>query len=179
MSWAHPPHTGKTRHPSCASCRTSAHPRSRGENVFWASIRSCVAGSSPLTRGKRLLGVDQVMRGRLIPAHAGKTTHSVKETPAHRVHPRSRGENHPLVRGALAIRGLIPAHAGKTTSTRQVSPSPRAHPHSRGENAASSWGGRQFPGSSPLTQGKHLVASARHTVEGLIPAHAGKTNVLG
>ena len=51
----------------------------------------------------------------------------------------------------------------------------RAHPRSRGENAASSWGGRQFPGSSPLTRGildhEPLVAAALR----LIPAHTGET----
>ena len=72
--------------------------------------------------------------GRLIPAHAGKTTGALVSTSALKAHPRSRGENSlevwrealvagssPLTRGKQSAGGcaagssrLIPAHAGKT-----------------------------------------------------------------
>ena len=48
-----PAHAGKTARPSCASPWTTAHPRSRGENEGHAVALDGVAGSSPLTRGKR------------------------------------------------------------------------------------------------------------------------------
>ena len=91
-------------------------------------------GSSPLTRGKLPLDPPPVRMGGLIPAHAGKT----RLSPIHRMgspaHPRSRGENNPLVYTGATLsgsspltrgkpvpvrshhrsRGLIPAHAGKT-----------------------------------------------------------------
>ena len=54
-------------------------------------------------------------------------------------------------------------------------PTHGAHPRSRGENRAKKAHPAFQKGSSPLTQGKHLVASARHAVEGPIPAHARKT----
>ena len=134
-----------------------------------------MAGSSPLTRGKRWL------------CHF-----SMRKQVAH---PRSRGENwphadgnfwssgsSPLTRGKLnldmwaAVRdGLIPAHAGKTVSIRCHASASPAHPRSRGENPATlrrpHWGG----GSSPLTRGKHVNGELGPHVGGLIPAHAGKT----
>ena len=68
-----PAHAGKTSpgrrsHPYCR-----AHPRSRGENLdLWAQIY-LLDGSSPLTRGKHLLGSEPELPRGLIPAHAGKT----------------------------------------------------------------------------------------------------------
>ena len=153
------------------------------------------AGSSPLTRGKRA-GVDpkEASEG-LIPAHAGKTLISNGEIPKGRAHPRSRGENRfiwqiiilrlgssPLTRGkhlsrggAARLRGLIPAHAGKTRCpTSRFSPR-RAHPRSRGENTQIRPSMTSPTGSSPLTRGKRDGWPVQSVVDGLIPAHAGKT----
>ena len=47
-----PAHAGKTSAPSLASSPTTAHPRSRGENVWWPRPDDGATGSSPLTRGK-------------------------------------------------------------------------------------------------------------------------------
>ena len=149
-----PAHAGKTNL-GCNRCaRHGAHPRSRGENRREVSETLARSGSSPLTRGK--LGRFAVWRfaGRLIPAHAGKTSEcsvSVRRCPAH---PRSRGENEqgrtpflsplgssPLTRGKLddVQRGpvgprLIPAHAGKTPTAGDPAAWHAAHPRSRGEN---------------------------------------------
>ena len=151
-----------------------AHPRSRGENLICRSTTATEAGSSPLTRGKQLRVVGEPHDDGLIPAHAGKTCGADPLSAAQRAHPRSRGENgvkkyqidwgqgsSPLTRGKRTVNprltaatGLIPAHAGKTSIPSRTDRGPGAHPRSRGENAASSWGGRQFPGSSPLTRGK-------------------------
>ena len=138
-----PAHAGKT--PAGWRVRTSlrAHPRSRGENHCILIVGLCIAGSSPLTRGKlqhRRVGHNG---GGLIPAHAGKTRFLPGCHGRGRAHPRSRGENHlmpqpmvpfegssPLTRGkrAWALAGvslprLIPAHAGKTRR-----PRPRRRP---------------------------------------------------
>ena len=51
----------------------AAHPRSRGENVASDGENDVMEGSSPLTRGKRLVATLPKMDPRLIPAHAGKT----------------------------------------------------------------------------------------------------------
>ena len=129
-----PAHAGKTRQWRARSPCRWAHPRSRGENAAYVGDVPNDAGSSPLTRGKLRLGVGLLRGGRLIPAHAGKTSTGSRSPSPPGAHPRSRGENRrrvgrrvgvggssPLTRGKLSARGwrrsarrLIPAHAGKT-----------------------------------------------------------------
>ena len=152
-------------------------------------------GSSPLTRGKPGRGPIGIVRGGLIPAHAGKTFAFVLPTCQARAHPRSRGENSavqfvpsvpmgssPLTRGKpLAYKrkhafcGLIPAHAGKTLIDSTSASSARAHPRSRGENTTHNQGAITRAGSSPLTRGKPSTVAHDTNNRGLIPAHAGKT----
>ena len=129
-----PAHAGKTRVPRWYGAGNPAHPRSRGENKPWKPLTLRSEGSSPLTRGKPWPSARQSARGRLIPAHAGKTRITTGRTCVMTAHPRSRGENSsrakawtspsgssPLTRGKPDNRtgvregpGLIPAHAGKT-----------------------------------------------------------------
>ena len=152
-------------------------------------------GSSPLTRGKRIIAFGIGIGLGLIPAHAGKTGRGGKPYRRRRAHPRSRGENvcaraltasrsgsSPLTRGkpvrasrCLARLGLIPAHAGKTKGKAIVSFDPGAHPRSRGENDFKYLHGYAHQGSSPLTRGKPILHSAASAALRLIPAHAGKT----
>ena len=175
--------------------QAEAHPRSRGENSTAASAGYCAFGSSPLTRGKRGPRWWACEPSRLIPAHAGKTTHSGPSAAPSAAHPRSRGENpvalsfplilsgsSPLTRGKPLVErrprlslGLIPAHAGKTPPPRRPSWTRPAHPRSRGENRV--LGGEQvhLEGSSPLTRGKQGPRPVDQGHAGLIPAHAGKT----
>ena len=173
-----PAHAGKTGPRwRCRSVRR-AHPRSRGENVD---------GAGPV--GVRL---------GLIPAHAGKTSGPWRSSCQSWAHPRSRGENKacadlreaemgssPLTRGKPAMTdghvdelGLIPAHAGKTSHTGSQRQSPPAHPRSRGENGELGASRSARAGSSPLTRGKLGMRGPPRPPPGLIPAHAGKTNVL-
>ena len=174
-----PAHAGKTLGACDFAGYKRAHPRSRGENVVIRMGDEAVRGSSPLTRGKRVRG----RRTRM-------------DTVAH---PRSRGENwagtsvmgstsgsSPLTRGkplrttrALAPCGLIPAHAGKTGQRRGPGGRAPAHPRSRGENSTSWSTPSGDMGSSPLTRGKHGVYAGRPPRNGLIPAHAGKTDTGG
>ena len=173
-----------------------AHPRSRGENAPAGGVKVSVCGSSPLTRGKRVVGSAAPTSWGLIPAHAGKTTRQPRSTPLHRAHPRSRGENFwptaptcvgggssPLTRGKQASGcpqsgqwGLIPAHAGKTIWATRSSSAPTAHPRSRGENRGCCLIAGGGYGSSPLTRGKQARGRAARRPSGLIPAHAGKTH---
>ena len=129
-----PAHAGKTWCESRRKRRRWAHPRSRGENVAPVVGQLISAGSSPLTRGKRIAKIAKRRLCRLIPAHAGKTNRKSGTTFGTTAHPRSRGENpdprsrrgdpigsSPLTRGKRCAlqctrvrRRLIPAHAGKT-----------------------------------------------------------------
>ena len=170
-----PAHAGKTVYANSSSSFTAAHPRSRGENLSGLEDLREACGSSPLTRGKRLPGLQMIERPRLIPAHAGKTGMRGVVRASCGAHPRSRGENRRSKQGFTAVRGsspltrgkpewremstsdagLIPAHAGKTTVNELFGFVMRAHPRSRGENA--------------------FASSSLQVRRWLIPAHAGKT----
>ena len=154
---------------------TGAHPRSRGENRGEGSDRQSDRGSSPLTRGKPIFGLEEDSGLGLIPAHAGKT-HLQQRIPCiGGAHPRSRGENSISYSNSNDGGWLIPAHAGKTTPGRSPSPATKAHPRSRGENCCPSMTRRGSSGSSPLTRGKPPGPHWWSVEERLIPAHAGKT----
>ena len=68
-----PAHAGKTRIATSVWSLSTAHPRSRGENVVEPVWTNVSTGSSPLTRGKHSRGQPSAAIVRLIPAHAGKT----------------------------------------------------------------------------------------------------------
>ena len=150
-----PAHAGKTRVDSPADCAGQAHPRSRGENPTDASRGSLLAGSSPLTRGKRTPGHACHGPGGLIPAHAGKTACARASTSRPSAHPRSRGENYTLGGTASVCSGSSPLTRGKLMSLRIPTDTSAAHPRSRGENACGVLLTTSACGSSPLTRGKH------------------------
>ena len=190
-----PAHAGKTGSRPRGLGLVRAHPRSRGENDSLHHTLAFRSGSSPLTRGKPGLIINDLNTGGLIPAHAGKTSCVASHQGTSQAHPRSRGENclcvpvvegdagsSPLTRGKLGshaplphMSGLIPAHAGKTCGQRVLPICPTAHPRSRGENANPVATVQAVAGSSPLTRGKLNAAHHAADVIGLIPAHAGKT----
>ena len=68
-----PAHAGKTRPSRMPVMEVRAHPRSRGENPDGHITGADLAGSSPLTRGKRHARIRLGLPAGLIPAHAGKT----------------------------------------------------------------------------------------------------------
>ena len=190
-----PAHAGKTCPGRSTTSASAAHPRSRGENPSSFRTESFSPGSSPLTRGKPCFRRSGRQRGRLIPAHAGKTRTQGLRSDDNEAHPRSRGENKlgrvsvsvqsgssPLTRGKLECpglidhdKGLIPAHAGKTRCPFRARKRRAAHPRSRGENLEDGFDCARRLGSSPLTRGKLHVVSGSSLPSGLIPAHAGKT----
>ena len=149
-----PAHAGKTVCGFSPASPAPAHPRSRGENSLRFFARVTRAGSSPLTRGKRVRPHQRGCARGLIPAHAGKTGGECGHHLVAPAHPRSRGENvvrenlcrnpsgsSPLTRGKPSRRrtgrprgGLIPAHAGKTGGRHDGRSTQQAHPRSRGEN---------------------------------------------
>ena len=173
-----PTHARKTLRGSRPPAGSRAHPRSRGENRAKGQVPSPTTGSSPLTRGKLVDGVDRDRAAGLIPAHAGKTALFTGRPARSWAHPRSREEDwsitamttfapgsSPLARGKHLRRypvvlrgGLIPTCAGKTPGNGRRNRRGRAHPRSRGENAISSGVSTAIGGSSPLTRGKREAA---------------------
>ena len=112
-----PAHAGKTwsRRPSRSG--RPAHPRSRGENDVRTHKEHHGEGSSPLTRGKRVIVIRLDVRLGLIPAHAGKTTACSPGSSTRRAHPRSRGENGYFSRISSASAGSSPLTRGKHSLT--------------------------------------------------------------
>ena len=200
-----PPHLRAGSSPLTRGKRIMGQQAARGQGLIPAHAGKTTSssawtpptwGSSPLTRGKPAIAGIAAKKGRLIPAHAGKTDLIGVERDLGEAHPRSRGENRPilapwigvagsspLTRGKLqthlartANRGLIPAHAGKTSRWERRRGCPWAHPRSRGENSLMRASAAVVVGSSPLTRGKRAHDTRFRRAVGLIPAHAGKTN---
>ena len=181
--------------PTPRNFRAPAHPRSRRENIITGIIGVLSEGSSPLTRGKRWRRGLCFWECGLIPTHAGKTRSSELDLNGGGAHPRSHGENKQLLVAAASQRGsspltrgkrdrlrelrlelgLIPTHAGKTRGPGRARTRWGAHPHSRGENVRALAFMVPIVSSSPLMRGKLRVARTGQVVDGLIPAHAGKT----
>ena len=150
-------------------------------------------------RGKLPHNTQKCYGGRLIPAHAGKTSRAPMRVRAHAAHPRACGENtatplpcefdsgsSPRMRGKRQHQTqqyihprLIPAHAGKTVCPFVQVTFSGAHPRACGENSLGVGVGASCFGSSPRMRGKpELCAEAAYS-RGLIPAHAGKTFETG
>ena len=173
-----PAHAGSTAWLPCPAESWSAHPRSRGVDCFRRPSRGIYPGSSPLTRGRRVLVQIPAGDDGLIPAHAGSTRHS------YYVSLRRFGSS-PLTRGRRRTTqhdqrhlGLIPAHAGSTRPRLVLERSEQAHPRSRGVDGCRTLGRASGHGSSPLTRGRPDEVSQFVGQEGLIPAHAGSTPLL-
>ena len=153
------------------------------------------AGSSPRGRGKRRERQMHGIRGRLIPAWAGKTGGVQCGSCWVPAHPRVGGENptcsrtrsasagssprgrgkHVAVHPVQGVAGLIPAWAGKTRGhLADVAPD-RAHPRVGGENARTTCARSSSSGSSPRGRGKPQPPRTGPAHRRLIPAWAGKT----
>ena len=190
-----PAHAGNTTPRSSRGITRTVHPRSRGEHASAGSWPSREGGSSPLTRGTRLVVLPPRQRGRLIPAHAGNTCRAPAAATTSPVHPRSRGEHRgeggaegvysgssPLTRGTPRgrerpglARRFIPAHAGNTGGRASCRCPGSVHPRSRGEHTYSWAASAMVGGSSPLTRGTRLATHRRRLDGRFIPAHAGNT----
>ena len=132
-------------------------------------------GTSPRTRGKRLVlnPVPVILRN--IPAYAGKTLVWLRSQLGEQEHPRVRGEN-------STPHGYVPILGGTSPRTRGKHPYPdgTAHrfrniPAYAGKTRGSAGGSILGEGTSPRTRGKlslfaFLASSLRN-----IPAYAGKT----
>ena len=71
--------------------------------------------------------------------------------------------------------GITPAHAGKTPAHRDSSCHNRDHPRACGENSLSEASGLFDQGSPPRMRGKPSQRDTALLLDGITPAHAGKT----
>ena len=90
------------------------------------------------------------------------------------------------MRGLLHMRGLampalgiIPAHAGLTAYSISFAHCARDHSRVCGAHSGSGLYLTHFGGSSPRMRGSRIVAPYFPHSEGIIPAHAGLTNLVG
>ena len=175
---------------------STAHPRAGGENDPSSLSSTGLFGSSPRGRGKPVWAQQRRQMQRLIPARAGKTPCRARAHSCVSAHPRVGGENidswelperhvgsSPRRRGKHSRRlprpyggGLIPAWAGKTRPTCTARSARGAHPRVGGENTTVYRDGIKAAGSSPRGRGKQHIDSYPSSMEGLIPAWAGKTS---
>ena len=129
-----PADAGKTATVPARACAVSDHPRGCGENAFAMRSASSVPGSPPRMRGKLPLLIEGIVKGRITPADAGKTSARLSRQTFRLDHPRGCGENTmspflykavsgspPRMRGKLNCRvtsstriRITPADAGKT-----------------------------------------------------------------
>ena len=190
-----PAHAGFTHSTPFCEGRAPDHPRTRGVYNVISNGKLSISGSSPHTRGLRSHGPQMTNIGRIIPAHAGFTTHAASQSEKSEDHPRTRGVynltspvyhrrlgSSPHTRGLLgwlSVRRvrcrIIPAHAGFTTQN-PSNPLPRKdHPRTRGVYAIMFWTGKDDTGSSPHTRGLLFHVADFRGLWRIIPAHAGFT----
>ena len=131
-----PAHAGKSDHNLRDGGRLWDHPRTCGEKEHQIVRGIDEVGSPPHMRGKGGLVLILIVRVRITPAHAGKSTLLPVALVSATDHPRTCGEKSPkraetkLVRGSpphmrgkapeaevtVRERGITPAHAGKSPS---------------------------------------------------------------
>ena len=194
-----PARAGNTSFSVVMVCRIRAHPRSRGEHYQFVTTPPTNSGSSPLARGTPDAAAGASDPAGLIPARAGNTYSIKKSRTTSGAHPRSRGEHcegvegskspkgsSPLARGTRRgeprrpqRKGLIPARAGNTSFSVVMVCRIRAHPRSRGEHPNGDLKEVAEAGSSPLARGTLHRQKIPRPMDGLIPARAGNTEVVG
>ena len=130
------------------------HPRIRGEHPTTTSPWPWRSGSSPHTRGARLIASWWAFRSGIIPAYAGSTLPYLLTDEYSQDHPRIRGEHPGVARAGRVADGssphtrgarrrlvgdrrggrIIPAYAGSTNGSGSSYISIPDHPRIRGEH---------------------------------------------
>ena len=171
-----PAHAGKTPRKLCPFWVLKEHPRARGENMVAVGFPRVGVGTSPRTRGKPADVLNQALRSRNIPAHAGKTIDRYIEKGTGAEHPRARGENLGEEKWGDAPPGTSPRTRGKPPQGPGLDDAIRNIPAHAGKTRglATSW---VFSiGTSPRTRGKRSATHGSSCPRRNIPAHAGKTS---
>ena len=131
-----------------------AHPRVCGENARHKPPKQSATGSSPRVRGKHPVGSGGGLRGRLIPACAGKTRDRSCCSPGKSAHPRVCGENKLRNYPELHAQGSSPRVRGKHAQVGAGHEGGVAHPRVCGENPLGAGVAAAHVGSSPRVRGK-------------------------
>ena len=168
-----PAGAGNTPYIPSVMVERAVHPRWRGEHASHIAEGLIPRGSSPLARGTLLDRRGFRENSRFIPAGAGNTPTSSRETISNAVHPRWRGEHNNVSPGVCSILGssplargtrpvcirprscerFIPAGAGNTSNGKVVRIRIAVHPRWRGEHSSIAVCALASAGSSPLARG--------------------------
>ena len=170
-----PAHAGQTRCERCRRYGRADHPRACGANTSTEGNADSTYGSSPRMRGKQRAFIENTLKPRIIPAHAGQTDVARWSGNWRTDHPRACGANSRLLQAATTSLGssprmrgkqrltsiehfaerIIPAHAGQTAVPTVADGTRSDHPRACGANMR--WPARPgvYCGSSPRMRGKH------------------------
>ena len=190
-----PAHAGQTRCERCRRYGRADHPRACGANTSTEGNADSTYGSSPRMRGKQRAFIENTLKPRIIPAHAGQTDVARWSGNWRTDHPRACGANSalrpsnilqsgssPRMRGkprlctaAISALRIIPAHAGQTCGGRRGPACSADHPRACGANIGVDVSDAFGCGSSPRMRGKLPCARSGRRLRRIIPAHAGQT----
>ena len=149
-------------------------------------------------RRTRQQGIEEQLRVRIIPAHAGNSHVGLYGSLVRPDHPRACGElircvddrggqpgSSPRMRGTRFLLPccvepprIIPAHAGNSRAPRGTTRSATDHPRACGELLAASHQCVPRTGSSPRMRGTRPLCLREHEIRRIIPAHAGNSPAL-
>ena len=193
--WIIPAHAGQTYRYGCGRHRQPDHPRACGANPVRTMPSLWASGSSPRMRGKQRAFIENTLKPRIIPAHAGQTDVARWSGNWRTDHPRACGANSRLLQAATTSLGssprmrgkqrltsiehfaerIIPAHAGQTAVPTVADGTRSDHPRACGANFRVREVVDAYAGSSPRMRGKRLHKRHRGKPVRIIPAHAGQT----
>ena len=152
--WIIPAHAGQTYRYGCGRHRQPDHPRACGANPVRTVPSLWASGSSPRMRGKQRAFIENTLKPRIIPAHAGQTDVARWSGNWRTDHPRACGTNSRLLQAATTSLGssprmrgkqrltsiehfaerIIPAHAGQTAVPTVADGTRSDHPRACGAN---------------------------------------------
>ena len=172
------------------------HPRLCGEKLHALTDKKTNEGSPPPMRGKVVRAIPDILRKRITPAYAGKSSLTVAIYSHLLDHPRLCGEKQitpfstPLYQGSPPpMRGkgylepfysiyhrITPAYAGKRLQGYIIGLSTQDHPRLCGEKVCNFASGQQQVGSPPPMRGKVLPPVLIFAFQRITPAYAGKSS---
>ena len=149
-----PAHAGQTQSHQRNGKEDADHPRACGANVDLGYDGGASVGSSPRMRGKQRAFIENTLKPRIIPAHAGQTDVARWSGNWRTDHPRACGANSRLLQAATTSLGssprmrgkqrltsiehfaerIIPAHAGQTAVPTVADGTRSDHPRACGAN---------------------------------------------
>ena len=174
-----PAHAGKSHNVCIAQHRNWDHPRTCGEKQYQPCTGNKQLGSPPHMRGKEMYRALLLASLRITPAHAGKSPCQFVHTPIHRGSPPHMRGKVALVNRTKLSNGITPAHAGKRDFRVLHQHLQEDHPRTCGEKGRRNDAADIRAGSPPHMRGKDVLHPDAEACNGITPAHAGKSRLLG